>query len=59
MPAAALPSDHEARMEQGRLALDGLSVGDAFGNSIFFPGLPDSLHQPRPLFCVAVPVGPW
>lgn len=41
-------------MERARLALDGLSLGDAFGASIFIPGQPDSLHRPRPL-----PRPPW
>jgi ADP-ribosylglycohydrolase len=54
MPSAALPADHDARMEWARLALDGLSVGDAFGNNIFIPGEPDSLRRPRPL-----PRRPW
>ena len=30
-----LPSDHPARMARARLALDGLSVGDAFGDRFF------------------------
>jgi ADP-ribosylglycohydrolase len=54
MLLASLPKDHAARMERALLALDGLSVGDAFGNNIFDPNLPDSLHRPRPL-----PPGPW
>jgi ADP-ribosylglycohydrolase len=29
------PNDHEARMQRARLALDGLSVGDAFGERFF------------------------
>jgi hypothetical protein len=47
MPTAALPADHDARMERARLALDGLSVGDGFGSAIFIPGQSDSLHRPR------------
>ena len=31
-----LPPDHEARMVRARLSLDGLSLGDAFGER-FFP----------------------
>lgn len=31
MPAPLLPPDHSARLDRARLALDGLSVGDAFG----------------------------
>jgi ADP-ribosylglycohydrolase len=41
-------------MARARLALDGLSVGDAFGASICAPGQPDPLHRPRPL-----PRSPW
>jgi ADP-ribosylglycohydrolase len=41
-------------MERARLALDGLSVGDAFGASIFDPARPNSLHRRRPL-----PQPPW
>ncbi len=54
MPPASLPADHDARMERALLALDGLSVGDAFGASIFDPAMPDPLHRPRPL-----PAPPW
>src|SRR3954462_11859573 len=31
----ALPPDHAERMNRARLALDGLSVGDAFGDRFF------------------------
>ena len=31
----SLPSDHEARMRRAWLSLDGLSVGDAFGQRFF------------------------
>jgi len=31
----SLPTDHAARMQRGRLSLDGLSVGDAFGQHFF------------------------
>jgi hypothetical protein len=41
-------------MGRARLALEGLSVGDGFGNSIFVHGRPESLHRPRPL-----PQAPW
>lgn len=33
----SLPSDHSDRMTRVRLALDGLSVGDAFGQQFFSP----------------------
>jgi ADP-ribosylglycohydrolase len=36
MTTCSLPPDHAARMERVRLALDGLSVGDAFGEHFFF-----------------------
>ena len=29
-----LPADHATRMERARVALTGLSVGDAFGDSV-------------------------
>jgi ADP-ribosylglycohydrolase len=32
-----LPADHDERMQRARLALDGLSVGDAFGNCLGTP----------------------
>jgi hypothetical protein len=41
-------------MARARLALEGLSVGDGFGYSIFIPGQPGSLRRPRPL-----PRPPW
>jgi ADP-ribosylglycohydrolase len=34
---ATLPADHSARMERALLSLDGLSVGDAFGQRFFGP----------------------
>jgi ADP-ribosylglycohydrolase len=34
---SVLPSDHPERMRRARLALDGLSVGDAFGGRFFTP----------------------
>src|SRR4051794_30542399 len=47
-------NDHTARLDRAILSLNGLSVGDAFGASIFIPGQPESLHRPRPL-----PAAPW
>ncbi len=46
---ADLPPDHTARMTRASLALDGLSVGDAFGGQFFKP--PDQLRH--------LPPGPW
>ena len=37
MTTTPLPSDHSARMARARLALDGLSVGDALGQTCFDP----------------------
>src|SRR5437763_6842302 len=37
MPPAVDPSLHAARLARARLSLDGLSVGDAFGQRFFFP----------------------
>jgi ADP-ribosylglycohydrolase len=37
MSNPTLPPDHAARMERARLALDGLSVGDALGETCFHP----------------------
>lgn len=34
--ATALPKDHEERMQRASLSLDGLSVGDAFGESFMW-----------------------
>src|SRR5208282_5682001 len=49
-----LPADHDVRMMRARLALDGLSIGDAFGASICSPDQPNCLRRPRPL-----PQRPW
>jgi hypothetical protein len=37
MPPTGNPADHHARLERARLSLDGLSVGDAFGEGFFVP----------------------
>src|SRR5882724_1513923 len=49
-----LPPDHAARMERVRLSLDGLSVGDAFGQRFFYPPSVESLIAER-----ALPKPPW
>jgi ADP-ribosylglycohydrolase len=46
--------DHVARMERARLSLDGLSVGDAFGQRFFYPPSVESLIAER-----ALPQAPW
>jgi ADP-ribosylglycohydrolase len=48
-PMPSIPQDHAERMTRARLALDGLSVGDAFGGRFFTP--PDESR--------AVPPAPW
>jgi hypothetical protein len=32
-----VPMDHDARLARARLSLEGLSVGDAFGETFFVP----------------------
>src|ERR1700712_3306253 len=49
------PRDHEARMARARLSLEGLSVGDAFGERFFVhPDVVEGLIRSR-----AVPAPPW
>ena len=48
------PPDHADRLARARLALDGLSVGDAFGQRFFPPANVESLVADR-----AVPRPPW
>ena len=49
------PADHAARIDRALLALDGLSVGDAFGERFFVhPDLVDQLISSR-----ALPAAPW
>src|SRR5687767_11447423 len=49
------PADHAARMERTLLSLDGLSVGDAFGERFFLPPqVALSRVEQR-----ATPQGPW
>ncbi len=52
--ARTLPADHQARMERAICSLDGLSVGDAFGQRFFYPPSVESLIAAR-----AVPRPPW
>jgi ADP-ribosylglycohydrolase len=49
------PSDHEIRLERMLLSLDGLSVGDAFGERFFVH--PDRVHQL--IDSRIVPTAPW
>jgi ADP-ribosylglycohydrolase len=51
----ALPSDHDVRMRRVRLALDGLSIGDAFGERFYIvPGSVEAAIEARIL-----PERPW
>ena len=55
MADSHLPRDHAARMDRVRLSLDGLSVGDAFGERFFrHPDVARSLIARR-----ALPRAPW
>ncbi len=55
MTGSALPPDHTARLDRARLALDGLSVGDALGETCFLPeNWGALLEDPR-----ATARGPW
>jgi ADP-ribosylglycohydrolase len=55
MPNVSLPPDHDARLERARLSLEGLSVGDAFGERFFVhPEVVEGLIRSR-----AVPAPPW
>src|SRR5262245_27409398 len=55
MTSSALPLDHAARLERARLALDGLSVGDAVGETCFRPENWNAIiEDPR-----ATARGPW
>jgi ADP-ribosylglycohydrolase len=50
-----LPADHDARLDRARLALDGLSVGDALGQTCFDDGNYEALlDDPR-----ATAEAPW
>lgn len=51
----SMPSDSSARLERALLSLDGLSVGDAFGERFF---LPPTVLQPM-LEQRALPRAPW
>ncbi|HYT87703.1 MAG TPA: ADP-ribosylglycohydrolase family protein [Gemmataceae bacterium] len=55
MSPTILPADHAARMERVRLALDGLSVGDAFGERFFSCSAP----LIRAVEQRALPQAPW
>ena len=51
MKNTSLPADHDQRCRRARIALDGLSVGDAFGQQFFSPGMREwslSNRQPPP-----------
>ena len=50
-----LPADHAERMERAKLALEGLSVGDAFGAQFFLPANARLLFGPKR----KAPPGEW
>lgn len=53
--APSRPADHADRMARARLSLEGLSVGDAFGERFFTtPNVVEVLIQQR-----ALPIPPW
>lgn len=53
--SVSLPSQHRERMRRARLSLEGLSLGDAFGERFFLPPvLAESLVERR-----ALPDPPW
>lgn len=55
MTTPTLPPDHATRLDRARVALDGLSVGDALGQTCFQPENWDALlDDPR-----ATARGPW
>ncbi len=55
MTSSTLPPDHNARLDRARLALDGLSVGDALGETCFLhENWAALIEDPR-----ATARGPW
>jgi ADP-ribosylglycohydrolase len=54
MTPPTLPPDHAARLARARLALDGLSVGDAFGSQFFLHDVYTTHFHSR-----TTPPGPW
>jgi ADP-ribosylglycohydrolase len=55
MPDAGLPPDHRARLSRAFLSLEGLSVGDAFGERFFVhPEMVEGFIHAR-----ATPAPPW
>jgi len=54
MKSPTLPRDHAARLARARLALDGLSVGDAFGSQFFLGPVYADCFAAR-----TAPPGPW
>lgn len=55
MPNTSLPPDHADRMERVRLALDGLSIGDAFGERFMRENIRMHLLDDEPFLTP----GPW
>lgn len=57
MNSNPLPPDHDTRIARATLALDGLSVGDAFGQQFFYHSDQRSLEQA--LHDRIIPRSPW
>lgn len=55
MTSPSLPADHAARLARARLALDGLSVGDGFGERFFGP----PARVVPAIAARAIPPAPW
>src|SRR5258707_15844750 len=55
MSMNTLPHDHAARMERAAIALDGLSVGDALGETCFRDHNWDAIQEDPHATCR----GPW
>jgi hypothetical protein len=63
MPIIRQPTDALKRMRRVRVALEGLSVGDALGEQFFLPGREEaSEHRALPIppwFYTTTPRWPW
>ncbi|NQU20129.1 MAG: ADP-ribosylglycohydrolase family protein [Candidatus Nealsonbacteria bacterium] len=49
-----LPADHDQRLRRARLCLDGLSIGDGFGQCFFYQSMADMVLASR-----EIPEPPW
>lgn len=55
MTSHTLPTDHADRIARAHLSLDGLSVGDAYGDRFFSPATHSHWDDPEPF----LPPPPW